>query len=110
LLFGIKSGGQWLGFPASTSNVDSGGFHYVTGVFDGTTIRVYVDGVQQATAVLGTKILDSPSTSVQIASCAGGTDCGSSGEMWKGVIDDVRIYNRALTPAEVVTDMNAPVQ
>ena len=31
------------------------------------------------------------------------------GEYFKGQIDDVRVYNRALSAAEVQTDMNTPV-
>ena len=31
------------------------------------------------------------------------------GEYFSGLIDEVRIYNRALTAAEVQADMNAPV-
>jgi len=31
-------------------------------------------------------------------------------EFFAGLIDEIRIYNRALTAAEVVSDMNTPVQ
>jgi concanavalin A-like lectin/glucanase superfamily protein len=32
------------------------------------------------------------------------------GEYFKGLVDDVRIYNRALSLAEIQTDMNTPVR
>jgi concanavalin A-like lectin/glucanase superfamily protein len=32
------------------------------------------------------------------------------GEYFNGLIDDVRVYNRALTPAEIQTDMNTAVR
>jgi hypothetical protein len=32
------------------------------------------------------------------------------GEYFAGQIDDVRVYNRALTPTEIQADMNTPVQ
>ena len=32
------------------------------------------------------------------------------GEYFRGQIDDVRIYNRALTVTEIMSDMNTPVQ
>src|SRR5205085_5823877 len=42
-----------------------------------------------------------------------GTRCGSaatpSGANFKGLIDEVRVYNRALSAAEVGIDMNTPV-
>ena len=31
------------------------------------------------------------------------------GEFFQGRLDEIRIYNRALTPAEIQTDMNTPV-
>ena len=31
------------------------------------------------------------------------------GEFFQGRIDEVRVYNRALSPSEIQTDMNAPV-
>jgi concanavalin A-like lectin/glucanase superfamily protein len=30
-------------------------------------------------------------------------------QYFKGIIDEVRIYNRALSPAEIQTDMNTPL-
>jgi hypothetical protein len=32
------------------------------------------------------------------------------GEFFSGLIDDVRIYNRVLTAAEITTDMNTAIQ
>jgi chitodextrinase len=109
LMFGVKTGGQWLGFPASSTSVDDGAFHYVTGVYDGSQIRVYVDGLLEATANIGSVTLNATSTPLQIASCLGGPNCASDGEMWAGIIDDVRVYNRALSAAEISADMNDPV-
>ncbi|TMR92174.1 LamG domain-containing protein, partial [Nonomuraea basaltis] len=32
-----------------------------------------------------------------------------SGEYFSGLIDEVRVYNKALTAAQITTDMNTPV-
>jgi hypothetical protein len=32
-----------------------------------------------------------------------------SGEYFSGLIDEVRVYNRALTAAQITADMNTPV-
>jgi len=32
-----------------------------------------------------------------------------SGEYFRGVIDEVRIYNRALAASEIQTDMSTPI-
>ena len=107
--FAVKAGGTWYGFPSSITSVDDGAFHFLTGVYDGTTLYVYVDGVLEGSQNIGGLTLNSPVSNLEIASCVGGSDCDVSGEMWQGLIDDVRIYNRALSAAEIVSDMNAPV-
>ena len=70
--------------------------------YDGTTMRMYVNGVQAGTrAVTGTIAVSSSPLRI------GGN--APWGEFFAGQIDDVRIYNRALTAAEIQTDMNTPV-
>ena len=65
--------------------------------------RLYVDGTQVATR----------STSGGITASTGPLSIGGNGvrtsEWFTGSIDDVRVYNRALTATEVGTDRNAPV-
>ena len=40
----------------------------------------------------------------------GQSACGGCGnERWRGLIDDIRIYNRALSTAEIQTDLNTGV-
>src|SRR5215831_17797348 len=107
--FAIKSGSTWFGFPASVTNVDDGNFHFLTAVYDGNTLLVYVDGNQEGAQVIGRVTLNANSTDFEIASCAGGPDCDPSGEHWRGIIDDVRVYNRALSLAEIQADMATPV-
>jgi len=107
--FAVKAAGVWWGFPASTTSVDDGAFHFLTGVYDGTTLRIYVDGVQESSQYVGGLTLDAPATNLEIASCSGGPDCDASGEMWQGVIAEVRLYNRALSQAEIQRDMVTPV-
>jgi len=106
--FGVKSGSTWYGFPASTTDVDDETFHFLTGVYDGTSLRIYVDGVQHDSQDVGALTLNASPTNLQISGCVDGPDCDASGEMWSGTIDNVRIYNRALSPAEIEADMNNP--
>lgn len=73
-------------------------FHNVCMVYDGTYLKAFVDGVfnnQTATAWSGTSRW--PTTL-----CAIGTDINNiSSYMFNGFIDDVRIYNRALSVDEL---------
>jgi hypothetical protein len=70
--------------------------------YGGGTIRFYVNGVQVASRALsgGIAITGQP---LRIGGNA------PWGEFFSGLIDEVRVYNRALTAAEIQTDMNQPI-
>jgi hypothetical protein len=70
--------------------------------FDGTTLRMFVNGVQaSSTSVAGAAVVTSGPLRI------GGNSVW--GEYFKGLIDEVRIYNRALSAAEIQTDMTTPI-
>lgn len=62
---------------------------------DGTTRRLYINGVERANS---TSTMDSGSSSVLYL---GTYDDTSLDETWNGLIDDVRIYNRPVSAPEV---------
>ena len=75
---------------------------HLAATFDGATVRLYVNGVQVA----------SQAQTTSLASTSGTLQIGGSsypGEYFAGRIDEVRIYNRALSAAELSTDMNTPL-
>ncbi|HLF92606.1 MAG TPA: LamG domain-containing protein, partial [Planctomycetota bacterium] len=77
----------------------NGEWIHLAGTYDGTTARLYVNGAEAASAAQGGPLAASTRSLV-----IGGDefdDKGSIQEVPKGVIDDVRLYNRALTAAEV---------
>ena len=87
------------GFGCALGGTVSSGWHLVTGTFDGTTAKLYVDN-----AVAGSDTFTAPSSTnypLYIGRYYGGNGYG-----WNGVIDEVRLYNRALTAAEVVAIYN----
>src|SRR5207244_5097839 len=65
-------------------------------------LRVYFNGVQQASKTVSGPIVTS-NDPLRI----GGNSVW--GEWFAGLIDDVRVYNGALSAAEIQTDMNTPV-
>jgi fibronectin type 3 domain-containing protein len=70
--------------------------------YDGATLRLYVNGTQAvSTARSGT--IQTSTNPLQI-----GGD-GFYGQYFNGAIDEVRVYNRALTAAEIQTDMSTPI-
>jgi hypothetical protein len=75
---------------------------HMAATFDATTIRLYVNGVQVATAA----------RSGALTSSTGLLRLGGNSlwaEWFAGQMDDVRIYDTVLTPAQIQADMNTPV-
>ena len=70
--------------------------------YDGATMRLYVNGTQVSSQAQTGSITTSTNP-LQIG--------GDSiyGQYFQGMIDEVRIYNVALTPAQIQTDMNTPI-
>jgi prepilin-type N-terminal cleavage/methylation domain-containing protein len=74
---------------------------YVTGVYDGSSIRLYFNGAQVAsTGVSGAFTNSAGTVPFCIGVNAGATTC-TGGSPFSGSIDDVRAYSRGLTPTEV---------
>jgi hypothetical protein len=75
---------------------------HLTTSFDGSRVKFYINGVLIRTGAR-TGLID---TSTGILSIGGSQ---ALGRYFAGLIDDVRVYNRALSDAEVQADMNTPV-
>ncbi len=81
-------------FVSSATSVAYGQWVHLVGVYDGTMIRIYVNGVEQGSAPQSGNII-SYSQPLYIGAH------GGPGEFMKGAIDELRIYARALTAAQV---------
>ena len=79
-----------------------GQWQYLTATFDGSTARYYIDGTQVASRSVGYPIGSSNVWRI-------GAYASPATGFFDGLIDDVRVYDRALSAAEVQTDMNLPV-
>jgi glucose/arabinose dehydrogenase len=86
------------GSSALTANTWS----HLAFTWDGATSRIYVNGTQVASAAL-TGTAATSASSLRI----GGNSIW--GEWFSGAIDEVRIYNRALSAAEVAADRDTPI-
>jgi Concanavalin A-like lectin/glucanases superfamily/Domain of unknown function (DUF1929)/Bacterial Ig domain/Bacterial Ig-like domain/Galactose oxidase, central domain len=75
---------------------------HIAATFDGAVLRFYVNGTQVSTA----NISGSMTVSTGLLRIGGNSVWG---EWFGGMIDEVRVYRRALSAAEIGTDMNAPV-
>ena len=75
--------------------VADGRWHHVAGVLDGTRMSIYVDGSLDAWAA------SSPNISVNDYSVHIGANAQAEDRLFRGLIDDVRIYDRALSVDEL---------
>ena len=75
---------------------------FLTETYDGSTLRLYVNGTQVA-SVAHTGAIATSTNPLQI-----GGD-GVYGQYFAGLIDNVRVYNVALTAAQVQADQSTPV-
>lgn len=85
---------------ASGGSVPAGTWSFIAGSWDGSTMRVYVNGVQVGTFARTAAMLTSTTAMSIGADFRGGT---TAAEYFDGSIEDVRIYNRALTQPELGT-------
>ncbi|MBN1359660.1 MAG: discoidin domain-containing protein [Sedimentisphaerales bacterium] len=85
-------------YTATTDIDDSfdGEWHHVAATYDGLHLRLYVDGALRATTEHAGSIA-SATYNVNLGRNAQNTD-----RLYSGLIDEVRIYNGALSPAQVV--------
>ena len=81
-------------------------WYHVAGVYDSAarTLDIYINGVRDNGLLRGTVPASqaSPAVNVNIGRRTGGL-------YFSGIIDEVRIYNRALTTTEIQSDMNRPI-
>ena len=94
--FGVGSG-----FPAvaTASSVLDSHWHHVAGVFTGTQIQIYLDGILNGSVAQSSPPVNN-SRDVEIGSSYGG---GARKRYFNGLIDELRYYNRALSSNEVAT-------
>lgn len=78
----------------SNAAVTAGDWHYVTVTYDGTTQKLYIDGVLDNSQSLPGITLTYTNSPVKIGT-------GDYNNPFAGYVDDLRIYNRALTDPEI---------
>ena len=101
-----SAGGNMFRYGATTLQANT--WYHVTGVYNAATseLHVYLNGQLDDGTLLGTVTAAQQNSSANVNI---GRRPGSNSFNHNGRIDDVRIYNRALTPAEIQADMNTPV-
>jgi hypothetical protein len=95
----IVAGGFQHNATSPTRVPLDGQWHHLAATYNGTVLRVFVDGVQRAsfnvTATIGASTLP--------------LMIGGDAAFFTGLIDEVRVYNRALTATQIQNDMVTPI-
>ncbi len=93
----LRTGGSTTTLIASGSPVVAGTWRHAALVYDGSTLKLYLDTTEVA-SVAKTGALDEGSG---VPMSIGSQPDGSNG--FNGLLDDIRIYNRALSPSELAS-------
>jgi hypothetical protein len=110
-LLDIVGGGRLRLFVAGDSALSSAAlpantFTHVAGVYNGTTLAVYVNGALSAEVPTAIAAIPVSSLALRIGADSGG------GSLFNGVIDEPRVYGRALSADEIALiawqGMNCP--
>jgi peptidoglycan/xylan/chitin deacetylase (PgdA/CDA1 family) len=100
LEFTIIQGGARRRLQAAPGAIVVGSVYHVVGTYDGTTQRLYVNGVQVASVAL-TGAITANTNSVYIGSWNG------TSEFFQGVVDEVAVYGTALTATQITNHRTA---
>lgn len=97
--FTVSIGNAWL---KATSPAIMGltAWYHLAGVYDGTSIKIYINGVLQGTTAATGAISAATGTTMYI-----GENPTWTGRFFDGKIDEVRIWNVARTGTEIATTM-----
>ncbi|MBI4658087.1 MAG: immunoglobulin domain-containing protein [Verrucomicrobia bacterium] len=101
---GAGGGGPAANFTgvASTADVLDGVFHHLAGTWDGNTVRLYVDRSLQSEAPLST-----PANNTRPVNVGYSWGGGSPNRFFRGQVDELSIYRRALSSNEVAAIFTA---
>jgi len=96
VLIGEITDGSGMNQLWSNTPLQNDRWYHVVFIWDGSYLRIYLDGVSDATPIQQTLTPVSNVWDFYIGNCPSYSDCKLNGKM-----DEVRIYNRALSASEV---------
>jgi len=90
------------------TDISDGIYHHVTATYDGSVVKVYVDGILEGAGIFDVAI---DYTGTMFTAIGHRNDAGSPSEHLDAVVDDVKYFNRALTAGEIraIYDTDADV-
>ena len=99
--FCIKTSSLLCADTIGTFALDTTNWHHIVGTYDGSYVRIYVDGKSYGSAAQTGSIVAASSKII-----IGANYETAPLQFWNGTIDEVKIYPYALTLDEIRTDFN----
>ena len=98
----IQINSEYQSIGASSSELNFNQWYHIAGVYNGSELKFYIDGdLKESIAVTG------PITYTYLNALKIGSDASSTGapddEFFQGIIDEIRITNIALQPAQFLS-------
>jgi hypothetical protein len=97
LRFRLKTDGATSTLIASSGNLPEDSWVHAAAVYDGSSMLLYLDGILVGSTGKTGNLSTNPAVPVWI----GANPLSATDRPWDGAIDEVRIYDRALSPAEI---------
>lgn len=90
--FLLNFGPTWVTVAAGMT-MNANEWYHIVGVYNGATMKIYVNGVEQ-NSIVQTGAFDISASTFKVGGLAGG-------QYWNGSIDEVRLWNSARTQTEL---------
>ena len=105
--FVLNIGGTYYTATYPVSNLSNNVWYHSTGVYDGKTVKLYLNGSQVGTTSTVSGSITQNTPLLCIGSESTGTACNNNGSgNFLGKIDEVKIYNYARTQKQILEDMS----
>ncbi|MDD9973520.1 MAG: LamG domain-containing protein [Candidatus Poribacteria bacterium] len=101
---GADDGDGLLTYLNSANTYDVNEWHHVVGTYDGKEMKIYVDGKLEGTSSVQSGVINYPD---RIFFSMGAYKDDNEDFVHKGMIDEVRLYDRALSEKEVSNNLEA---
>ena len=101
---GVSRPSAWIAGTdvGATTALPTGAWSHLAATYDRTSFKLYINGTQVA----------SKAFTGAITASTGALKIGGNsiwGEYFNGQIDEIRVYNRALSPSEIAADRDSPI-
>jgi len=92
---------SWVTAISATGSMTLNTWYHLAGTYDGDSVRVYIDGIQKGAAALPDGMIQGLAFPIKIGRLSDQSQ--SQTRYFSGLIDEVRVWDRALSPSEILS-------